>query len=945
MRRLQQPQGRGRRSRAARPASPLLVGAFVTATALTPIAVPAEALATGATPAPATAPATATGHPDRSCLADEGDPAWAPTSTRIDPANPYHAYVANGLLGQRVPPHGMGYDAPGDETGYPLYTPRYDGAFVAGLYARDPKVAKGFQVDAAIPTWSTLNVGVGGDTFTSRTATDRISGYRQTLFLRCGLLRTSLTWTAADGRKTDLVYEVTADRNHAHLGTVRLRMVPHWSGTATVTDVLDGAGARRITRTGGGPVPDAADGRAGTPGSTVDLRFRTTGTGVDGSVASTLVAGPGAAPVTGRPRPRPAEFSERQSATLRVTRGRGYEVVKYVGVDTELTSKRPARTAVEVSRRAAERGWAALFAEHRRSWQRLWSRDVTLPGAPDLQQWVRAALYGLYSATRPGTAHSIPPAGLTSDNYAGLIFWDADTWMYPGLVALHPELARSVVEYRHRTIPAAARNARKLGHRGLFYPWTSGATGDLATECHSVDPDHCRMQNHLQSDIALAAWQYYLVTGDTAWLRSRGWPLLKGIAEFWESRVTANADGSYSINHVAGPDEYSNDVDDGVFTNAGAATVLRDAVKAARILGEPASDRWSRIADRLRIPYDEKNGIYLQYAGYEGTRPIKQADTVLLIHPLEWPMDRYRKSRTLDYYARRADPDGPAMTDSAHTVAAAEIGEPGCATYSYLLRSIKPFARAPYAVFSEARGEKAGALDELAGRPAHDFLTGKGGFLQVFTHGLTGMRWREDRVVLDPLLPPQLPGGVTVRGLHWHGRTFDVAVGPEHTTVRLTAGDPFRIEAPEGELLVSTEAPAVLKTRRPDRDPTDNLARCARVTASSEDPGAYAVGAVDGSPVTFWAPDGRQGSVTVDLGRPHRITHISPRWREPRPAAHTVEVSRDGRAWTAVRPRGDAGTVSPPVDARFVRVTVRATGDTRPGIEELTVKGAAAHGR
>ena len=99
------------------------------------------------------------------------------------------------------------------------------------------------------------------------------------------------------------------------------------------------------------------------------------------------------------------------------------------------------------------------------------------------------------------------------------------------------------------------------------------------------------------------------------------------------------------------------------------------------------------------------------------------------------------------------------MTDAMHAIDAAQIGEPGCATNTYLMRSIEPFVREPFAQFAEARGDKAGAQDPLAGSPAHNFLTGAGGFLQAFTYGLTGLRWRADRVHLDPMLPPQLAAG------------------------------------------------------------------------------------------------------------------------------------------------------------------------------------------
>ncbi|MFB6440381.1 discoidin domain-containing protein [Streptomyces sp. NPDC056411] len=883
--------------------------------------------------ASASAPAPAGAAPHAPCARGDG---WTATATRIDPKDSHHAYVGNGYLGQRVPPNGTGYAAPGGTTGWPLKTPEYDGAFVSGLYAKGPKNVQGRQAIAAIPTWTTLDVTAGGarpDTFSSATAAGRISHYRQSLSLRCGFIRTSLTWTAADGRRTDLVYDVLTDRTDPHVGAVRLRMTPHWSGTATVTDTLDGRGARRI-----GPSAGGGSGAGG--GRTMDVGFRTDGTGTEGAVASTLRTGPGVrADRPGRAL-RADGLSNHQRVGFPVRSGRSYELTKYVGVDTALTSRSPRTAADTASRRAADLGWAALFARHTAAWQRLWRSDIEVKGQPALQSWVRSAQYGLLSATRAGSANSIGPTGLTSDNYAGEIFWDAETWMYPGLLATHPDLARSIVDYRYRTRAAARANARKLGYDGLFYSWTSGSKGDLWSECHSWDPPHCKTQNHLMGDVSLAAWQYYLATKDTAWLRSRGWPVLQGIAEFWASRATRNADGSYSVKNVAGPDEYSNGVTDGVFTNAGAATALRHAVRAAAVLGEHAPASWTTVADKLRIPYDAKKKIFEQYAGYRDTT-IKQADTVLLMYPLEWPMSQTQASHTLDFYAAHTDPDGPAMTDSVHSVDAAGIGEPGCATYTYLLRSIKPFVRGPFAEFSEARGTKAGAEDPHAGKPAQDFLTGKGGFLQTFTHGLTGLRLREDRVRLDPTLPPQLSDGVTLRGLHWQGRTYDIALGAHQTTVRLTAGAPMRIDSPEGEKVVSRGVPAVLKTRRPDLAATSNAARCTPATATSEEPGNYAAGAVDGNTTTAWVPNSADGTLTVDLGRTTRVGQITPHWTATRPASYRVQVSLDGKHWTGT---GYAGK-SP---ARYVRVVVEgdrtpaAGGKPRPhpGITELTVQRA-----
>ncbi len=254
---------------------------------------------------------------------DCGTPGWTPSATRIDPADTYHPYVGNGYLGTRVPPAGAGYAASGEKTGWPLYTPRYDGAFVSGLYARGPANTAGREALAGLPNWTGLDVTAGAETYGDR---GRISHYRQALDLRCGSIRTSLTWTTTDGRRTDLVYDVLAARDAPHTGAVRLRVTPHWDGRLTLTDRLDGRGARRITQTDGGHLGD----------HTIGVAFRTDGTGVDGAVASVLDA-----PGRGQRAREQGELSVSQASVVPVRSGHTYTATKYVGVDTTLTSSDP----------------------------------------------------------------------------------------------------------------------------------------------------------------------------------------------------------------------------------------------------------------------------------------------------------------------------------------------------------------------------------------------------------------------------------------------------------------------------------------------------------------------------------------------------------------------------------------------------------------------------
>lgn len=180
---------------------------------------------------------------------------------------------------------------------------------------------------------------------------------------------------------------------------------------------------------------------------------------------------------------------------------------------------------------------------------------------------------------------------------------------------------------------------------------------------------------------------------------------------------------------------------------------------------------------------------------------------------------------------------------------------------------------------------------------------------------------------LDPMLPPQLGSGVTLTGLRYGGRTYDLAIGPRTTTVRLAAGAPFTVHSPAGPRLLTRTL--TLPTRRPDLAATTDAARCRPVTATSEAPGLYAAAAVDGSPATVWAPDGAKGALTVDLGRAAAVTSAVPEWADVRPFSYHLETSSDGTHWQPYR----AGAI-----ARRVRLTVESEDPQKPaGVRELRI--------
>ena len=247
-------------------------------------------------------------------------------------------------------------------------------------------------------------------------------------------------------------------------------------------------------------------------------------------------------------------------------------------------------------------GKERLLAFHEKAWQALWQSDIQIAGDAQAQQDVHSMLYHLYSFSRAGTDFSPSPMGLSGLGYNGHVFWDTDLWMFPAVLVLHPEIAKSLVEYRFNRLEAARRNAFAHGYQGAMFPWESADTGVEETPVWALSGP---FEHHISADVALAAWQYYAVTQDKAWLREKGWPILSATADFWASRVERNGPGHYDIKNVVAADEWAENVDNNAFTNAAAQVNLRNATAAAQLLGLPANPDWLQVAQN--IP-DSANG-------------------------------------------------------------------------------------------------------------------------------------------------------------------------------------------------------------------------------------------------------------------------------------------------------------------------------------------------
>lgn len=405
---------------------------------------------------------------------------------------------------------------------------------------------------------------------------------------------------------------------------------------------------------------------------------------------------------------------------------------------------------------AVHEGEEALMQAHYRLWDELWQSDIRIEGDDDAQRIVRFALFNLYSSCRGGSRLSIPPMGLSLQGYNGHIFWDTELWMYPPMLLLNQDIARSMLDYRFDRLPAARKKALAYGYRGAMFPWESDDSGEEATPTHALTGP---FEHHITADIGIACWNYYCVTRDMRWLQREGYPLLKEIADFWASRVTRNQDGSYSIHNVTGADEYANGVTDNAFTNGAASLALKYACQAAEICGEKVPEIWREIGENIRVLQFE-NGVTREHSTYKGEM-IKQADANLLAYPLGVITDEYRQRQDLEYYAERIDQkDGPAMSYSVYCVQYARMGDADKA-YEMFRRCYEPNLRKPFGVISET---------PTSNNPY--FMTGAGGLLQAVLNGFCGLQITDEGIVQLPSALPSHWKRVTVTGVGSDKKTY-----------------------------------------------------------------------------------------------------------------------------------------------------------------------------
>lgn len=557
----------------------------------------------------------------------------------------------------------------------------YPGSYLAGGYNRLKTAIAGREIEnedlVNLPNWLPLTFRIDGGDWFRLDSVDLLS-YRQQLDLAHGLLLRTLRFRDAAGHTTRWEERRLVSMADCHLAALWVELTAEdWTGRLEIRSGIDGgvvnAGVARYRDLAGEHLETVALGRPAP--DTIFLLTRTCQSLLHVAEAArtriyrddTPLAADGAVEQDGSSIALHLDCSADAGKSVTIEK----IAALYSSRDRAISD--PVQEACDAVKRAGR--FDALAGAHMLAWRQIWddcSIELADGNGEGTVGKLRLHVFHLIQTVSAHTADldvGVPARGWHGEAYRGHIFWD-ELFIFPFVNLRFPTLARALLLYRYRRLPAARAAARSAGFEGAMFPWQSGSNGREESQRLHLNPqsgrwipDNTYLQRHISSAIAYNVWKYFQVSDDREFMYSYGAELLFEIARFWASAVTWNpAIDRYEIRGVIGPDEYhtaypdtdpqsSGGIDNNAYTNVLAAWVLQSARGLVELmprsryrklcerlnLAHAETDRWDDISRTLRVPFHD-DGIISQFDGY--------AD----LDEFDWPRyrDKYGNIARLD---------------------------------------------------------------------------------------------------------------------------------------------------------------------------------------------------------------------------------------------------------------------------------------------------------
>jgi trehalose/maltose hydrolase-like predicted phosphorylase len=465
--------------------------------------------------------------------------------------------------------------------------------------------------------------------------------------------------------------------------------------------------------------------------------------------------------------------------TQRAGKGRRLRFHTLVSLIPDTLHRQPHRHAVRMIAAAGHLGFDELRRRNCAVWRDLWRGRIRLIGAePKWQAMADAAFFYLNSSVHASSPSSTSIYGLATwrdyHYYFGHVMWDVDAFAVPPLALLQPDAARAMVDFRSRGVPAARRNAQTLGRLGLQFPWEAGPRE--GEEAAPGGAEAAAREDHINMHVARAFTFYADATGDEHFLKDKGWPVLRGVADWFVDRVDRARSG-YDLREGGGPAERKDTDDNDAMTLMAARIVLDRAARLAEALDLPPRPKWREVAEGLHLPM-RSDGVIASHDDYRTDEEKGATPSPLMgLFPYWADIDEETAQKTLSFYLGLwKDYVGSPMLPALYGTWAAWTGDPALS----LKLLEEGYGLYQYGRFQQTLEYRIDIPSE--GVASGPFFANMGGFLTGLMFGLPGLKVSDADPDQWPSRPVVLPQG-------WE------AIECDRLWVR---GRPFRLTARQG---------------------------------------------------------------------------------------------------------------------------------------------------
>lgn len=543
--------------------------------------------------------------------------------------------TANGFLGFR------GDDVGSDEKSNPRL---HAGTYINGFYDSEPisygesayGYAKNHETILNLPNPKKAELFVNGEKFLLSGGACKIESYSRSLNFAKGILTRRIKVSLKDGTRFLFTSERLVSFRRAHCAAIRysveilsakkkarVRFVS--SIDTTARNILAEDDPRVGAKFTSSPlIIEDVFSKGGVLG--FSARTRNSGLKLNGSVlheASQSI------------KIEAAVENEIPSAVINWTLASGEkaELVKYICYsDTDGKTEN-----LSELRSFAAAGFEKASSEQEEFLRRFWlDAKMAIEGSAADQIAVNYNLFQLLqSASRSGNA-SIAAKGLTAEGYEGHFFWDSEAYIAPVFTYTMPSVAEALLKYRAKILPAAKARAKEMSLKGALFPWRTISGNETSAYFPAGTA-----QYHIDADIVFALERFLYANENSLNLLTQKdiVEIAVETARMWMSlgSFVPEKGGTFCINQVTGPDEYTACVNNNAYTNLMARENLEFSARIAKKYKAASKSEiasWNNAAKKMFIPYDEKSGIYAQDDSFLQKAPWDFAGTPKENYPL-----------------------------------------------------------------------------------------------------------------------------------------------------------------------------------------------------------------------------------------------------------------------------------------------------------------------